>query len=202
MVGCRLRTLDVEGGHNRRVSQSLGDRRVRARPATRQTRQAVGSLTQAYERVAEACGVTVAEVRTAFNHDQFTGQILKASVVRALDMLRMRERELEDRFRECLAIANRVHRTVNGRVRFRAYHTYSSIRSAAGFPDWVLIDRQLARMYVFEFKTEQNEATQDQGEWLEDLLLVAADANEHVDVLGVVRPSNFKVVLEKLGLPT
>lgn len=198
-----LRQVDTTRDHTSRVSEPTSDRRMGTRSGTRQARQRVvrdKSLTRAYERVAKACDVTVAEVRAVFNHDQFSGQLMQPGVVRALEMLQMKERQLEDSFRHCVMVANRLNQRIQHRPRFRAYHTYSSIRSAAGFPDWVLIDRKLPCMYVFEFKTERNEETQDQGEWLADLLLVGESSNGHVQVLGVIRPSNFQVVIDKLDL--
>ena len=57
---------------------------------------------------------------------------------------------------------------------WRYYHTRDSRRSAAGFPDLVLV--RGPRLIFAELKTERGKLTADQVAWLEDLAMVAATA--------------------------
>ena len=50
---------------------------------------------------------------------------------------------------------------------WRAYHTWSSIHSAAGFPDLVLL--RGTRLAFVELKTERGRVTRAQRGWLEAL---------------------------------
>lgn len=151
----------------------------------------------AYARVAESVGVSVEELKASLS-----GQApMTRAALLAHGMLGMSEKDLESRFRKNLADMNLIHKPVNGRPRFHAYHTYMSVHSERGFPDWVMIDRLKRTLYLFEFKTEHNDTTGSQDEWLDDLGLVEG---EKVQVLGVIRPSNYKIVQAKFDyeLPT
>ena len=48
----------------------------------------------------------------------------------------------------------------------KRYHTYDARRSAAGFPDWVLINRQQKRILFVELKGFGGIASTDQREFL------------------------------------
>ena len=50
---------------------------------------------------------------------------------------------------------------------WRAYHTWMSARSAAGFPDLVLVRR--GRIVIAELKSERGKLTAAQAAWLADL---------------------------------
>jgi hypothetical protein len=50
---------------------------------------------------------------------------------------------------------------------FRAYHTWNSLHSAAGFPDLVLVRRP--RVIFVELKSERGKVGDDQWAWLDDL---------------------------------
>jgi hypothetical protein len=53
---------------------------------------------------------------------------------------------------------------------WRAYHTYDSRRSAAGFPDLILVRN--GQMLAVELKAERGNVTADQRMWLDELALV------------------------------
>lgn len=70
----------------------------------------------------------------------------------------MTERDLQDAVLE-----------LAGLRRWRAYHTYDSRRSAAGFPDLVLVSKRRRRLIFAECKADRGRLTADQSTWLEDL---------------------------------
>jgi hypothetical protein len=49
---------------------------------------------------------------------------------------------------------------------FLAYHTWTSIRSAAGFPDLVLVNPMKGRVIFAELKRDGGRTTEKQEEWL------------------------------------
>jgi len=62
------------------------------------------------------------------------------------------------------------------------YHTHDSRRSAAGFPDLVIVGR---RLIVRELKTTRGKTTTDQDRWLAGLREAGVDA-------AVWRPSDWR----------
>lgn len=50
---------------------------------------------------------------------------------------------------------------------WRTYHTWLSVKSAAGFPDLVLVRRP--RLVFAELKSERGTPTDEQQAWLDDL---------------------------------
>lgn len=64
------------------------------------------------------------------------------------------------------------------------YHTYSSRRSAPGFPDLVLINEQRGRALFRELKTETGRVAPAQFDWITGMTLAGLDA-------GVWRPSHL-----------
>lgn len=75
---------------------------------------------------------------------------------------------------------------------YMAYHTWNSLRSAAGFPDWVLVNPKKHRLLFVELKTEKGKVTEKQAEWLAALGEVG-----QVDVM-TVRPADFDNLFEEL----
>jgi hypothetical protein len=57
---------------------------------------------------------------------------------------------------------------------WRAYHTRTSIGSAAGFPDLILVRRP--RVVVAELKREDRDPTADQSAWLDDFRACGIEA--------------------------
>jgi hypothetical protein len=78
---------------------------------------------------------------------------------------------------------------VNG---FLFYHTWNSMRSAAGFPDCVLVHPKKGRLIFAELKSETGKVTPEQQSWIDALM----------DVPGVegyiLRPSDFDWFWESL----
>ena len=72
---------------------------------------------------------------------------------------------------------------------WKAYHSWTSIHSAPGFPDLVLA--RPPRLLFLELKSERGRLTPAQSEWLQTLAECNVDAR-------VVRPSNFNELLEAL----
>jgi VRR-NUC domain. len=72
---------------------------------------------------------------------------------------------------------------------WKVYHTWSSIRSVAGFPDLVLVRRD--RLIFAEVKTENGKVTKAQQEWLDNL--------QHVAEVYVFRPRDWTNVVDILG---
>jgi hypothetical protein len=66
-----------------------------------------------------------------------------------------------------------------------AYHTYDSRRSAAGFPDLVLVRRP--RVVWAELKSERGRLTDDQRAWIEELRACG-------QAVFVWRPSNWEEI--------
>lgn len=71
------------------------------------------------------------------------------------------------------------------------YHTHDSRRSAAGFPDLVLINPTRKEMLVYELKTEKGLVTQAQMEWIQGFRLAGVRA-------GVRRPRDWDLILKEL----
>lgn len=57
-----------------------------------------------------------------------------------------------------------------------AYHTHDSRRSAAGFPDLVLVHDRQARVLYRELKTARGRVSPDQQRWLTALAAAGQDA--------------------------
>lgn len=55
---------------------------------------------------------------------------------------------------------------------WRTYHTYSSRRSTAGFPDLVLVRGETGEAIFAELKREGGRLTAEQQDWLRDLMRV------------------------------
>jgi hypothetical protein len=55
------------------------------------------------------------------------------------------------------------------RCGFRVYHTYNSRRSAAGFPDLVLVHAGRGEIVYAELKVPPNKLTPEQAAWIEAL---------------------------------
>jgi hypothetical protein len=68
------------------------------------------------------------------------------------------------------------------------YHTYDSRKSAAGFPDLVLVRERVLWM---EVKTEDGKASAAQSSWGEILLAAGQDYR-------LVRPSDWPTIVETL----
>ncbi|WP_309080292.1 VRR-NUC domain-containing protein [Zhihengliuella sp.] len=64
------------------------------------------------------------------------------------------------------------------------YHTHDSRRSAAGFPDLVLVDPVRGRVLFRELKREKGKLTPDQVQWVTGLRAAGVDA-------GTWRPSDW-----------
>ena len=75
---------------------------------------------------------------------------------------------------------------------WRVYHTHDSRRSAAGFPDLVLVKKQ--SLLFAELKTDTRDTTPEQQVWLEDLR--AAGQEVHI-----WRPGNWATIQERLMQP-
>ncbi len=74
---------------------------------------------------------------------------------------------------------------------WKAYHTYDSRKSAAGFPDLVLIQAPL--LIAAELKLDDNKPTAEQREWLE-----AFDSVREV-LAYVWRPKDWNEIVGLLG---
>jgi len=159
----------------------------------------------AYARVAVAVGLSADEVRAtwlAIKSRHTTPDVFDEAHHQAIVMLNMSEDTLDGRFRSLLAGANVYHpRLPDGSPRFLYYHTHRSDRSPAGFPDGVLLDRVLHRLYFWELKREEYEPPPAQQAWLSALGAVAAASAGTVVLLGIVRPSNMPVLRAALQLP-
>lgn len=68
-------------------------------------------------------------------------------------------------------------------LRLLAYHTHLSKHSAAGFPDWTILNPRTGDILYRELKRERQHPTAAQQEWL-DALAVHGDAD-------VWRPSDW-----------
>lgn len=73
---------------------------------------------------------------------------------------------------------------------YRCFHTHDSRRSAAGFPDLVLVGR--GRIIFAELKAEKGKLSPDQREWLGALR--AAGGTTHVWL-----PSDWPEIVEMLA---
>jgi len=78
------------------------------------------------------------------------------------------------------------------RAGWLAYHSWSSLHSARGFPDLCLV--RGTRLLFVELKTSKGEVTQSQREWLQALSLVPG-----IEVY-VFRPADEATIKEVLGL--
>ena len=80
---------------------------------------------------------------------------------------------------------------------WRHYHTYNSRRSVSGFPDLVLVHPVLKRTIFWELKSEKGKVTQDQENWIYDLIRCGEDA-------AIMRPSDWPQIEQQLtaGLPS
>lgn len=76
---------------------------------------------------------------------------------------------------------------------YRLYHTHDSRRSAAGFPDLVLLKPPRPPIYA-ELKTERGRVSPAQQEWISDLQEAGCEVY-------IWRPSQRDEVLRILGLP-
>lgn len=72
---------------------------------------------------------------------------------------------------------------------WRQYHTYRSDRSAAGFPDLILLRAQ--RAVALEVKAERGRVSDAQLDWLAALARAGIEAH-------LVRPRDWEFVLELL----
>lgn len=79
--------------------------------------------------------------------------------------------------------------------RWRLYHAYDSRRSAAGFPDLVLV--RPPRLIFAELKTAKGRLTREQGGWLTDLGALALPGVE----VYVWRPDDWNEIVERLKRP-
>lgn len=75
---------------------------------------------------------------------------------------------------------------------YRVYHTHDSRRSAAGFPDLVLVKH--GRLVFAELKTEKGRLSKAQEEWLDALGNVGDPLCDHCADVHVWRPSNWPVI--------
>jgi hypothetical protein len=73
---------------------------------------------------------------------------------------------------------------------WRRYHTFSSKRSAHGYPDWTFVKGE--RLLFVELKSETGKLRDDQAEWLDALAQVAG-----VETY-VWRPSDWDELVEVL----
>ena len=73
---------------------------------------------------------------------------------------------------------------------WRAYFTWASVHSPAGFPDLVLV--RLSRLLMVELKSEKGKLTETQKEWLESL-----EATGKVEVY-VWKPCDWDALVEIL----
>ena len=62
------------------------------------------------------------------------------------------------------------------RLRYISYHTWTSIHSAPGFPDCVLLSVERKRLVFAELKMDGKEPTPAQAGWLGALRAVGAEA--------------------------
>ncbi len=72
------------------------------------------------------------------------------------------------------------------------YHTHDSRRSAAGFPDLVMIHVRSKRIIFTEIKAMKGELSLDQREWLWDLATAGAEVY-------VFDPANWNLVVDVLS---
>lgn len=79
---------------------------------------------------------------------------------------------------------------------YLAYHTWNSMHSAPGFPDWCLVHPKRHRIIFIELKTATGKVTVKQAEWIEALTDVAA-ATDRVKVW-IVRPDDLDDLFEEL----
>lgn len=79
---------------------------------------------------------------------------------------------------------------------YLAYHTWTSIHSAPGFPDCVLVHPKRHRIIFIELKTATGKLTDKQAEWIGALKEVA-HLTDRVDVL-VIRPADLDELFEIL----
>lgn len=77
-------------------------------------------------------------------------------------------------------------------LRWRTYHTWSSMHSASGFPDLVLVRRP--RVIFAELKSETGQVSEDQQAWIDDLRA----SGQRVFVW---RPSDWDEIVEELTAP-
>jgi len=82
---------------------------------------------------------------------------------------------------------------------WRSYHTFDSRRSAAGFPDLVLV--RPPELIFAELKAEKGRTTPEQEAWLEDLATVASEtavltrAVEREYLIGETLPDPLQVYI-------
>jgi len=83
-------------------------------------------------------------------------------------------------------------------VRFgwRAYHTHDSRRSAAGFPDLVLVHPRAGIIFA-ELKTDKGRVAAPQAEWLDAL---QAAAGQHPTRVVLWRPHDASAVWQTLAV--
>lgn len=72
------------------------------------------------------------------------------------------------------------------------YHTFTSRRSAHGFPDWVMVHPAKARIAFVELKSEKGRLTDEQSEWIAGLGMIPG-----VEAY-VWRPSDWNEIVETL----
>ena len=82
------------------------------------------------------------------------------------------------------------------------YHTHDSRRSAAGFPDLVLVHPQKRRVIFAELKDAKRALTDDQNKWMQALTLVAEQAtNVEAYVWRPHHVDDVKAILSSKGKP-
>ena len=98
-----------------------------------------------------------------------------------MEMPPVSEREFQQQF---IALASLLGWTLR-------YHTYDSRRSREGFPDWVLVNRRLARVLFVELKTDTGKLTPKQAEWIATLKECGQEAY-------CLRPRDWPMIQELL----
>jgi hypothetical protein len=158
------------------------------------------SLKAAYERVGIAVGLDPRDVAECYRlrKRHITPPTYTKKHHEAMWMMDTSERQLEEHIRRLVADANAIHPLITGRARFKYQHHWLSINSGSGWPDDVLIDRLFHRVYFWENKRETESARPDQQEWLDDLKNCCTTPN--MVVLGTIRPSNYALLFDILGL--
>lgn len=64
-----------------------------------------------------------------------------------------------------------------GYLGWRTYHTWTSLHSAAGFPDLVLVSVRQRRVIYAELKAARGIVSADQRAWLDDLRAAGGEAH-------------------------
>jgi|SRR5262252_596859 hypothetical protein len=186
--------------HIVRLPKSFPIRGVARRSPVRVAKGAT-SLKAAYERVGKAVGLPARDVAECYRLTKrhITPPNYTKKHHDAMWMLGLSERTLEEHIRRLIMDANALQPLVDGRPRFKYQHHWTSINSGSGWPDDVLIDRKWNRVYFWENKRETESPRDDQQEWLDDLAACATGSPGLV-VLGTIRPSNYSVLVDIVGL--